>query len=364
MFDLTTTVRTPQQALAMLLAVAVLVWSVGAYTTAQAANLVELSNTLTDSAPEAQAGHSIEFTVPDGSDIDGDITIDFPSEFTDVDAVADGNTTVTGGSGTASVTAAGDTVTISGITAAAQETITIVIDDGVVTNPALTGSDSESFEFTVTTQTTEDGDDVGNTRVVIIDTVQVTAIVETIFEFVIDGVADSETVNDDTTTGSTTATEIPFGVLVPGEEYVLAQDMTVNTNARNGFIVTVEQDQDLLSSTGAVISPFQDGSYENISTAWAAPTGDVNDNETWGHWGLTSNDGSLETLYEDAGFDNNGYVAASTTPRLVFAHDDSAGGSEPDIGTARVGYKIEITALQEAAEDYTTTLTYIATPTF
>jgi hypothetical protein len=29
-----------------------------------------------------------------------------------------------------------------------------------------------------------------------------------------------------------------------------------------------------------------------------------------------------------------------------------------------VGYKIEITPLQEAADDYTTTLTYIATPTF
>ncbi len=39
-------------------------------------------------------------------------------------------------------------------------------------------------------------------------------------------------------------------------------------------------------------------------------------------------------------------------------------GVTDDIGAAQVGYQIQITALQEAGDDYSTTLTYIATPTF
>jgi hypothetical protein len=31
---------------------------------------------------------------------------------------------------------------------------------------------------------------------------------------------------------------------------------------------------------------------------------------------------------------------------------------------ARIGYQAQITALQEAGDDYSTTLTYVATPTF
>jgi hypothetical protein len=34
------------------------------------------------------------------------------------------------------------------------------------------------------------------------------------------------------------------------------------------------------------------------------------------------------------------------------------------VGSTTVAYKVEITSLQEAAKDYTATLTYIATPVF
>ena len=45
-------------------------------------------------------------------------------------------------------------------------------------------------------------------------------------------------------------------------------------------------------------------------------------------------------------------------------HDGPADGVTEDIGRVTVGYQIQITALQEAGDDYNTTLTYIATPTF
>ena len=44
-------------------------------------------------------------------------------------------------------------------------------------------------------------------------------------------------------------------------------------------------------------------------------------------------------------------------------HTGPANAAGVGIGTTTVGYKIELSSLQEAG-DYTTTLTYVATPTF
>jgi hypothetical protein len=63
-----------------------------------------------------------------------------------------------------------------------------------------------------------------------------------------------------------------------------------------------------------------------------------------------------------SGGDN--FVSASTTPVEVFRHDGPTDGSVAGEGTAQVIYKQEISALQEAANDYTATLTYVATPVF
>jgi hypothetical protein len=66
------------------------------------------------------------------------------------------------------------------------------------------------------------------------------------------------------------------------------------------------------------------------------------------------------------------FVAVLDTPQVVFGHNGPSDGTTTGAGTAadddvsvtEVGYKIEITPLQEAADDYTAVLTYIATPTF
>jgi hypothetical protein len=189
----------------------------------------------------------------------------------------------------------------------------------------------------------------------------VTAIVNTSFVFTVAGLATTTTVNTDVTTGSTTATAIPFGVLTAGSAKVMAQRLNVTTNARNGFVVTVEQDQNLLSSTGADIDGFIDGAYTNTPTAWVAPTNNISLENTWGHWGLTSEDTTLTAGDE---FGAALYVAASTTPRQVFMHTGPSDGTTLDIGETDIGYRIQISPLQEAGDDYSTVLTYIATPTF
>jgi hypothetical protein len=262
------------------------------------------------------------------------------------------NTTITGGGGSETVSALGDVVTVANVTAAAGDTITVAIDDGVITNPASAGS----YEITVAT----DQGDSGKTRVAIIDNVLVTAVVETTFDFTITGLATTTGVNGTSTTGSTTATEIPFGVLTAGEIKTLGQQLNVQTNARNGFVVTVEQDNNLESSTGADIDGFIDGAYTDTPAAWQSPGNAIGDENTWGHWGLTSEDSDLN----GDEFGSALFVAASTTPREVFSHDGPSDGSTVDIGQTLVGYQIEISPLQEAGDDYNTTLTYIATPTF
>ena len=46
------------------------------------------------------------------------------------------------------------------------------------------------------------------------------------------------------------------------------------------------------------------------------------------------------------------------------AHNGAADGTGNGTGTANIGYQVEISALQEASDDYSTTLRYVATPTF
>jgi hypothetical protein len=201
--------------------------------------------------------------------------------------------------------------------------------------------------------------DTGATRVAILPVVTVSASVDTIFTFTVGAVGGGVTVNGETTTGTTTATTIPFGKLDPLTASTAAQLLTVNTNAANGFVVTVTADGQLVSSTGADIDGFVEGSYTTTPTTWTSPTPTIGDEWSYGHWGLTTDDGSITTPMGSGEF-----VSASTSPVEVFRNDGPANGTGVGVGTTTVAYNVEISALQEAADDYTATLTYVATPVF
>ena len=361
MFAKTTNVGFAQRVVATLVASAVVMASYGAYNIAQAANLTNISDTLSDSDLSVTSAHTVEFTIPAASALGtGDlVTIAFPVEFTGVNTVVGGDVTLTVNGGAATFSnfqANANSIEFNSDTAAAAtEEVIVAIADGKITNPSSAGS----YEISVDTGAAGDS---GKTRVAIIDNVEVTAIVETTFDFVISGVSATTTINGEATTGSTTATAIPFGVLAADTPYILGQQLNVTTNARNGFVVTVETDGDLQSSTGAVIDTFSNGTDVTTPTAWASPADDISLENTWGHWGLSSDDDLSTTGGTD--FASGEYIAASTTPRQVFTHDGPSDGTTADIGEANVLYQLEITPLQEAGDDYNTTLTYIATPTF
>lgn len=365
------------RAVALTVGLAVTLWSLGlpSLQLAQAASLTSISDTITDSSPSASADHTIEFVTPSGLDAGGAITVtlaDF-GNVTNITAsdieldIAGSVATIADGAPSGATWGVNTTATAIEITSGSEvigssATVTISVGENVggtnqITNPASTGSYPVVVDV--------DGEDTGEARVAIVDSVTVTAAVDTVFTFTVAGVAGGVAVNGATTTGSSTATSLAFGELDPGTATTTAQDLTVTTNASNGFVVTVQTDGPLQSSTGAVIEGFVDGSYTTTPTTWTAPDGDVTQENTWGHWGLTANDASVEgsDIFDVAG-SGNLFVAASTSPVAVFTNDGPADGSTQNVGTARVGYQVEISALQPAGDDYTTTLTYVATPVF
>jgi hypothetical protein len=154
---------------------------------------------------------------------------------------------------------------------------------------------------------------------------------------------------------------MPFATTTVGVPNTIAQTLSVTTNARNGFVVTVNADQRLTSATGADIDRFQNDTPPGSPAAWTSPTGTIAATETgWGHEGITSED----DLNSDE-FGTNLWAGNFVgNARQVFSHNGPADGTTVSIGSTKVGYQIEISALQEAGNDYTQTLTYVATPTF
>jgi hypothetical protein len=363
-----------QRVVATLVACAVVLMSIGIYNTAQAANLTGVKDTLTESAPSTLSNHTIEFTIPAGSPGvaagGGTITVQMPTGFAfgsvavgDVDLVVNGsNQTLTAGAPGATewqYSRTGQTITFTtGASASAAATNPIIIRIGTnatggvnqITNHATAGA---SYELVITAGTA----DSGRTRIAIVNSVNVTAIVDTTFNFTITGTATSTYVDTATTTGSTSPTVIAFGKLVADVPELLAQRLNVTTNARNGFNVTVETDGTIDSSNGADIDIYDNGVDQVTPAAWSTPDENISQENTWGHWGVT-------TMDDVTSFDPGEYIAASTTPRSIFSHTGPANGTTNDIGSTTVAYKVEITPLQEAAQDYNAVLTYIATPTF
>jgi len=369
------------QALAMTLGVALFLWSTGLPTlfrTAEAASITSASDTLSNSAPSLTSNHTFAFTTPNGMAAGQTIEITFPAQFTlpalgveDFDLTASGTEQTlssSNGSGVWGVSTSSQTIIFtspSNVPQASSTAFTIEIGtnatagtagDSQITNPSATTSYAIDIGGTMP--------DSGQVRVAIVDQVTVTASVDTSLTFTVAGVNAGLTVNGTATTSATsTNLTAPFGTLPIGVSRIVAHDLAVTTNAAAGYTVTVVETGALQSTTGAVIDGFVDGSNTNAPTAWVAPSAVLSNAATYGHWGLTSDDATI-TARTGNQFSANTWVSPSTTPIAVLGHTGPSDGTTAGSGAARVGYRAEISALQEAGDDYTTTLRYIATPVF
>jgi hypothetical protein len=146
----------------------------------------------------------------------------------------------------------------------------------------------------------------------------------------------------------------------------MGSSLSVESNAINGFIVTVEQNHNMMASSGADIDSFQDGTAATTGAVWASPTGTFGNEDTYGHLGLHSEDGSntiANVASVSGASDGDWFGFSGTTSVEVWDHDSTSDGIIQDIGHIDVGYRIEVTGLQEAGT-YTNQLMYVATPTF
>ncbi len=370
------------QAVAMTVGVALFLWSTGLPTlfrVAEAASITNASDTLSSSAPSLASNHTVTFTSPNGMLAGQTIEITFPAQFTlpalgveDFDITASGTEqTVSSGNGSGiwGVSTSSQTVIFTSPSNVPQASSTIFsIEIGTnatadasgntqIVNPSATSSYIIDIGGTMP--------DSGQVRVAIVDQVTVSASVDTSLTFTVSGVAASSTVNGSPTTTSATTTSValPFGTLPIGTSRVLAHDLAVITNAANGYTVTVTETGPLQSTTGAVIDGFINGSNTNTPSAWQGPSALIADPATYGHWGITSDDATITARVGNQ-FGSNQWVSPSTTPIAIMGHSGPSDGTTNGSGLTRVGYQAQISALQEAGEDYTTTLRYVATPVF
>lgn len=324
----------------------------------EAISMDSIRDTISSSdVSKANVTHTIvASTTQDVHGTNGYFEIVFPTEFSNV-LVGGVTCPAVAGAGTPTVPSTNVVRCTYGaqIASGTQATFTIT----GVTNPGVVGS----YLFHIYTKNSSNVQVEHSTfRVAIVNSVSVTATVEASLTFSVLGMATSSVVNGATLTGSSTSRTMAFGVLAPGVEKTLGQKLKVSTNAAYGFIVTVQQDHNLLSSNGADIDSFNNGVEASTTPlAWTIPTNILGQEMTYGHFGFTGQDASLSngdpfgaTLYK--GFNGS-------DPVEVMYHTGPADGLTPDIGTTTVAYSVEIGNLQEAG-DYSNTLTYICTPTY
>jgi len=364
-------------------------------------SFLDLSVTVTDSAPEATGvEYTIEFTTGEGEAIaDNHVFIEImDDEFFDRGGVLGDEEDMSCGdnlSGSAAVERDIGGQTVVGlrcdIDAGVEEGDTMTASFDNVTNPDKEAPAGEADSYLIMV---EDEDEIerGTAKVAIIEDVTVSARIDATLNFEVRGVNEGHELHgheEDVTTVDSDPDAIEFGTLLPHDGtdetlYIAAQELRVKTNATEGYTVTVFQDGDLMSAAGDRISPFNNGTVidpdpdvDGGTIGWESPLADLDDEDTWGHFGYTTEDTGVRDGC-DAPDVGDGWFASpeharwagfdGDTERQVMCHtgpvpDPDGGNEEENINRTYVGYQVEISQLQPAGE-YNNTLTYIATPTF
>lgn len=325
--------------------------------TAKAASLINVKDTMTTSAMGATATHVIAFDLATIALVNTDkIVITMPAGF-NVGAIG----AITPPANTTSAGFTGQVLTLNvnaGIAGGTTLTTTI---PGIV-NHATPASYSVHIETQNAAGTVIK--ERANAMIAITEQVTMTATVNATLTFAISGVNAGVSVNGVLTTATSTATTTPFGTLAVNASSTVGQQLAVTTNARDGYVVTVQENQELTSNHGATINSFDnsvDGTGSTTAHTWSNPQNTLDAFNTYGHMGLTSDDASI------SGGDTFGTALfaglSGTAPLEVMYHTGPSDGTTQDKGLAKVAYSAMIGSLQEAG-DYTNTLTYVCTPQY
>ncbi len=346
-------------ALLTILALVVMAFPMIAFNNAQAAQMQNVKDVISDSDVSATGvTHSFYFTTANAIPAGGELQLIFDTNFDLSSASAQ-----CPGGGTASVSSTEKIVHCHYSSALSAGNLNATVTSA--TNP----SSEDSYLMQIKTFTSTGTEvDSGEARVAIVNSVTVTAHVPATLTFTISGVDASTTVETGKTNVTSTTTTIEFGTVNAGTQYVAAQRLEVHTNANYGFSVKVWQDQNLTNAMSNDINKFKDGST-STPQAWASPTATLGSANTYGHFGLRSDDDDNDLLYAGQSVsygtsDWVGFPGDGTGSQVeVFKYNGPTDGSTQHTGWEYVEYSLEISALQEAG-DYSNTLTYICTPEY
>jgi len=394
----------PMRTVAIVLMMSILSWTVGfsAYTRqAHAAmSFSSVSDTLGTSDASVGSSHVILLTAPNGLNTNDALTITFPAGFVLTALATSTDVSIFGGTcaglnppaspwGTwtpppgcsqinnGSIAKSGQilTLTVGATQIAAGQQLGIVIgknaQNGVnnITNPT-------AGAYNITLANSGSNTDSGDTWVVVLGQVVLSATVSSTFTFGVASVANSTTIGANTTTIGTTATTIPFGSLVAGTAVIGAQTLTATGNPLNGFAVTMNQDGSFKSQGKGVTIPEFNGpgiynGQAGTSTpqTFAMPTLSVNDPATWAQIAIASDDIDVKPSVGQGSpnFAGDGslWVGFNQSSNwTVMNATSSSDGSTLGNGLAHVFFQVKTTALQPAANDYQAKIRYVATPNF
>jgi hypothetical protein len=242
-------------------------------------------------------------------------------------------------------------------------------------NPTKTAAAGTGDTWTLTVTTQDSGSttiDSGFTKIATIESVVVSATVDSTLTFTIAGIANGSAVNTGNTTGctnteltnsgtSSTATAVNLGALPVSsgtDPNISAQLITVATNAFNGYSLTATASGHLINpATGFAIADSTTPAVFPATTPWFgihACGADVN-TSTWGTAASTTNRG---------GSGGAKYGWPTKTSSVTLATDSSGpitGSSGNGLTTAEYAAAVDSTV---PPGTYTSVITYVATATF
>ena len=174
----------------------------------------------------------------------------------------------------------------------------------------------------------------------------------TILVFSIDGVTAASTTEGVTTDIHTTPTDVPFGTLTVGATTTAAQQLTVSTNATNGYRVFAYTRQGFLRDGSGEIPPIPatndtPDSWLNACTSSAT-----------GCYGYHTGADVLSSGNTTRFAPNDTYAQFTSTPTEIAYSPVAANDS-----VTKMIYRVRANELQDAG-NYSTTIVYIATPVF
>lgn len=347
----------------------------------------DLSALLSDSRPSTVSNWTIthdQVATTGNFQADDTITFTFPAGFTfgsvddtDVDFFDDSvsqtvQSAACGATDTVRYTRSSQVVTIEACDSYTASSAGTVLQLVIGTNAS--GGDqqitnSTAAVYTVTTDSTDE--DAKDTLIAIIAGTTLSATIDETLTFTVGARTTGECntlVTGGTENNDSTATTLPFGTLSSDTFYNECQRLTVGTNAAVGYSTTVNTTTRPTSGANTIAKATCDGAAcsDTVSAPWDTPTNNgyaycVKDST--GDAAATA-DGTEWTAAQQCGGGSQAFKSiartdASDTPRSIMASIVATTAND----VTDIGYRMSIGAGQ-AAGSYTTTVIYIATPTF